>query len=201
MAVTDKWDAHYAAAETAAGEAAWVLREYAHLLPTPTPTQGQGQGQGQALDLACGLGANALYLAGHGLQVSAWDSSAQAIARLQAAAHELGLALTAAVRDVVAQPPEPASLDVIVVAHFLERRLFPALIAALRPGGLLFYQTFTTQRVDGQSTPSNPDFLLAPNELLELCQPLRVLAYREDGLAGDLTQGMRARAACVGMQR
>ncbi|OYY75112.1 MAG: hypothetical protein B7Y40_01435 [Gammaproteobacteria bacterium 28-57-27] len=190
-----KWNARYAAADAGAGEAAWVLREYAHLLPTPT------QGQGQALDLACGLGANALYLAGRGLQVSAWDGSAQAIARLQTEAQARGLTLTAAVRDVVEQPPEPASLDVIVVAHFLERRLFPALIAALRPGGLLFYQTFTTQRVEGQSTPSNPDFLLAPNELLELCQPLRILAYREDGLAGNLTQGMRARAACVGMQR
>lgn len=186
----EKWDAHYAVAETGAGEAAWVLREYAHLLPT----------KGQALDLACGLGANALYLAGRGLEVSAWDSSAQAIARLQTEAVTRGLALATDVRDVIQQPPAVASFDVIVVAHFLTRELFPALIAALRPGGLLFYQTFTCERVAALHTPSNPDFLLAPNELLELCQPLRILAYREDGLAGDLTQGMRARAACVGIK-
>ena len=186
----EKWNARYAAAPVKPGDAAWVLREYAHLLPR----------QGQALDLACGLGANALLLAEHGLQVAAWDSASVAIEHLRLEAVARGLGLAAAVRDVLAEPPAPASLDVIVVAHFLERSLFPALFAALRPGGLLFYQTFTTQRVDGLDTPSNPAFLLAPNELLQLCQPLRILAYREDGLAGDLQQGMRARAACVGMR-
>ncbi len=190
MSVAEKWNARYAAAPAAVGEAAWVLREHAHLLPR----------QGQALDLACGLGANALLLAEYGLEVAAWDSASVAIERLRTEAAARGLRLDAAVRDVLHEPPAAASLDVIVVAHFLERSLFPALLAALRPGGLLFYQTFTSERVDGLDTPSNPDFLLAPHELFQLCQPLRMLAYREDGLAGDLQQGLRARAACVGMR-
>jgi len=184
----DLWNQRYANA--AHGTAAWVLHEHAHLLPA----------HGQALDLACGLGANALFLAERGLAVSAWDRSSVAIERVQAEAVARGLNVTASVRDVVHQPPAAASFDVIVVAHFLARDLFPALLAALRPGGLMFYQTFTTQRVDGLDTPSNPDFVLAPNELLQRCQPLRILAYREDGLAGDLALGMRARAACVGMK-
>jgi len=184
----DLWNQRYANA--AHGIAAWVLHEHAHLLPA----------HGQALDLACGLGANALFLAERGLEVSAWDSSSVAIERLQSAALARGLNVAASLRDVLHQPPAAASFDVIVVAHFLAREQFPALLAALRPGGLLFYQTFTTERVDGLDTPSNPNFVLAPNELLHLCQPLRILAYREDGLVGDLTLGMRARAACVGIK-
>jgi SAM-dependent methyltransferase len=156
--------------------------------------------RGAALDLACGLGANALLLAEHGLEVSAWDSSSVAIARLTQAARERDLKLAASVRDVVQQPPVPNSFDVIVVSHFLERDLFPALLAALCPGGLLLYQTFTCERLEGGSTPSNPDFVLQPNELLELCCSLRLMAYREDGLVGDLKQGMRTTAALVGMK-
>jgi 2-polyprenyl-3-methyl-5-hydroxy-6-metoxy-1,4-benzoquinol methylase len=185
---TDLWNQRYANA--AQGTAAWVLHEHAHLLPA----------QGLALDFACGLGANALFLAECGLSVSAWDRSSVAIQRVQAAASERGLSIAASVRDVVLEPPAAASFDVIVVAHFLDRALFPALLTALRPGGLLFYQTFTAERIAGLATPSNPDFVLAPNELLHLCAPLRILAYREDGLTGDLTQGIRARAACVGQK-
>ncbi|HES76704.1 MAG TPA: methyltransferase domain-containing protein [bacterium] len=188
--MAEKWNARYAVAKNEAGETAWILREHAHLLPK----------QGQALDLACGLGANALFLAERSLNVSAWDCSSVAIEHLQASARARSLQLEAAVRDVLQQPPAAASVDVIVVAHFLERSLFPALLAALRPSGLLFYQTFTSERVDGLDTPSNPDFLLAPHELLALCQPLRILVYREEGLVGDLQQGLRARAACVGMR-
>lgn len=182
----DLWNSRYADAER--GAAAWALREHVHLLPAV----------GDALDLACGLGANALLMAEHGLRVQAWDFSPVAIERLGEEAGRRGLAVHGEVRDVVAAPPAPASFDVIVVSHFLERGLFPYLIDALRPGGLLFYQTFTTERPEGGSTPSNPAFLLKPCELLELCRPLRLLVYREDGLFGDLGQGLRAVAALVG---
>lgn len=182
----DLWNSRHADAER--GAAAWALREHVHLLPAA----------GDALDLACGLGANALLMAEHGLRVQAWDFSPVAIERLGEEARRRGLAVHGEVRDVVAAPPAPASFDVIVVSHFLERGLFPHLIAALRPGGLLFYQTFTTERPEGGATPSNPAFLLEPGELLELCRPLRLLVYREDGLFGDLGQGLRAVAALVG---
>lgn len=184
----ETWNARHA--EARPGEAAWVLREHAHLLPA----------RGDALELACGLGANALLLAGRGLKAAAWDFSPVAIERLSVTAEARGLEVHAEARDVVAAPPAPASFDVIVVSHFLERALVPHLIDALRPGGLLFYQTFTTERPEGGDTPSNPAFLLAPSELLRLFAPLRLMAYREDGLAGDLSRGMRAVAAYVGMK-
>jgi len=68
--------------------------------------------------------------------------------------------------------------DVIVVVHYLHRPLFPALISALRPRGLLIYETFThAQALRGK--PTNPAFLLAPGELMQLVQPLEVIARRE----------------------
>lgn len=184
MSDIGKWDARY----REAGEPmpARVLSENLHLLPA----------RGCALDLACGLGANALLLARCGLESFAWDSSPVAIEKLRAAAAAAGVAVHAELRDVVAQPPEPQGFDVIVVAHFLDRGLAPALVAALRPGGLLFYQTFTRAR-GGASGPRNPDYLLRENELLRLFSALQPIVYREEGTLGDLARGFRDQALLV----
>lgn len=181
----EKWDARYREAERIP-EPARVLAENHHLLPAA----------GSALDLACGLGENALSLAAAGLAVTAWDLSPVAIERLKAEAQRRGLAVTAEVRDVQARPPGPESFDVILVAHFLDRDLIPAIAAALRPGGLLLYQTFTREAVNACG-PSNPDFRLAPNELLRLFPGLLVRVYREEGRLGDLTRGTRDLALLV----
>ena len=178
-----KWDNRYRANADLPAPAL-VLAQNAHLLPR----------QGRALDLACGLGANALFLAGFGLSVEAWDLSPVAIQRLSA---QIGsTALTVQVRDVVTQPPEPDSFDVIVVSHFLERSLAPALSAALHPGGLIFYQTFTREAAS-DSGPSNPDYRLAANELLKLFPDLLLRIYREEGRVGDLSRGCRDLALLV----
>lgn len=183
-----KWNCRYAVAE---GElrAAQVLQENCHLLPTT----------GVALDLACGRGGNALLLAQMGLSVQAWDASSVAITALQSRAQAENLPLQAVVRDVIEQPPLPDSFDVIVVSYFLQRELAPVLCAALRPGGLLFYQTFIKDRVSQQG-PNNPDFLLAENELLTMFAPLRVRVYREEAQLGDTTQGLRNEALLVGQK-
>lgn len=166
-----------------------VLQQHQYLLPR----------QGKALDLACGLGANALLLASHGLQTSAWDVSSVAIEKLKAHAGEKGLDVDVQTRDVVARPPEPESFDVVVVHRFLDRKLFPALISALKPEGLLYYQTFIKKKVS-DSGPSNPDYLLGSNELLKLCTPLQLLFYREEARIGDVTQGFRDMAMLVGLK-
>ncbi|HKK04584.1 MAG TPA: methyltransferase domain-containing protein [Gammaproteobacteria bacterium] len=180
-----KWDARYRDAG-GRGAPAVVLAGNAHLLPE----------RGRALDMACGLGSNALLLAERGLTVEAWDLSPVAIDRLNADAAEQGLSLQGTVRDVVAEPPLPASFDVIVVAHFLERSLCPAISAALRPGGLLFYQTFTRARVT-DTGPGNPAFRLERNELLHLFADLSLVVYREEARIGKLTQGFRDQAMLV----
>jgi len=180
-----KWDARYRDAG-GRGQPASVLAENTHLLPE----------RGRALDMACGLGSNALLLAERGLSVEAWDLSPVAIERLNADGGERGLPLQASVRDVVAEPPPPGGFDVIVVAHFLERGLCPAISAALRPGGLLFYQTFTRARVT-DTGPGNPAFRLDHNELLHLFADLSLVVYREEARIGKLTRGFRDQAMLV----
>ena len=185
----DKWDRRYESTEVTAIQPARVLKGNTHLLPKA----------GHALDLACGLGANARLLAKHGLDTVAWDISTVAIDKLGAYAEQSGLPLRAEVRDVELNPPPENSFDVIVVVHFLERRLARALITALRPGGLLFYQTWIHDAVDNVG-PTNPDYRLAPNELLSMFGSLRILAYREEGAVGDLRQGFRNEAMLVAMK-
>lgn len=181
----EKWDARHREAD-GPGEPARVLCENLHLLPP----------SGRALDLACGLGANALLLAARGLDVHAWDLSPVAIGRLRGEADRRGLTIRVEVRDVVKQPPEPAGFDVLVVSRFLERSLAPCLAAALRPEGLLFYQTFTRTRVS-DTGPKNPAYRLDDNELLALFPSLRVLVYREEGRVGEVSRGFRDEAMLV----
>ncbi len=181
-----KWNLRYADGDPAAASPCAVLKQFAHLLPP----------DGAALDLACGLGGNASFLARRGLVTRAWDLSPVAIGKLRAHAEAHGLPLRAEIRDVERQPPQADSFDVLVVSHFLDRALAPSLAAALRPGGLLFYQTWTREAVDDRG-PGNPDFRLAPNELLRLFPNLRLVAYREEGLFGNPAEGLRNEAWLV----
>jgi len=168
--------------------AAEVLTQNRHLLPD----------HGRALDLACGLGGNALLMARSGLEVAAWDLSPVAIERLQDLAEVHQLPNLRPVTRVLGVEPLPLDrFDVISVSYFLDRELIPSIIASLKPGGLLFYQTFTRIAVTEQG-PSNPDYRLSDNELLELCKPLRVRFYREENLVGDLSRGTRDVAMLVG---
>ena len=187
--LTEKWNNRYRAAEGEA-KACYVLREFAHLLPN----------EGEALDLACGRGGNALLLAEHGLQVQAWDLSPVAIEHLRSTAEARSLAIQASVRDVAQQPPPANIFDVIIVSYFLERKLVPPLMQALRPNGLLFYETFIRDKLQGVG-PSNPDYLLAANELLSLFAGLHILGYREEGLVGALDKGQRNVAMLVAQKR
>ena len=181
-----QWDARYTK-NNDTPQACQVLREFSHLLPA----------QGHALDLASGMGGNALFLAKHGLTTSAWDLSPVGIEKLNNLATQQSQLIDAQVRDIVSRPPAVNSFDVIVVSYFLERQLFPTLLAALKPAGLLFYETFVSEKPQGVG-PSNPDYLLEKNELLQLCDGLVIRAYREEGLIGDVDSGVRNVAMLVG---
>jgi len=187
----DKWNKIYQskaqAVETTTLSPAYILQEFQHLLPH----------QGKALDLACGFGANALFLAQHNLQTHAWDISSTAIKHLVNSARTLNLNITTEARDVITYPPEEKSFDVIVVSHFLDRQIMPDIISALRKGGLLFYQTFTKAHVQ-ETGPSNEKYRLDKNELLNLCTELDVVVYREEDLIGDTASGFRNEALFIG---
>jgi SAM-dependent methyltransferase len=132
--------------------------------------------RGPVLDVACGSGRHARYLAGRGHAVSAVDRDAALLAQLNGVA-----GVTTRCADLEGGPwPYPgARFAGIVVANYLHRALFPRLLASLAGGGVLIYETFA-QGNERYGRPSNPDFLLAPGELLEVVRgKLRVIAYED----------------------
>ena len=189
-ATISKWDHIYKQHNQALPNTSEVLSENDFLLPKT----------GTALDLACGLGANAIFLAKHGLAVTAWDISVVAIDKLKTYAALQGLNINACQEKIVVNSLAKCSFDVIVVSRFLDRSLSDAIIGGLKSGGLLFYQTFT-QAKTSQKPPNNPDYLLGCSEMLELFEPLRVVFYRENALIGDQHRGLRNEAQFVGQKR
>lgn len=140
--------------------------------------------RGHALDLACGRGRNTLFLASHGFTVDAMDRDQQALAELQSAAAQHGLTSisthTMELEDA-ARPPaiREAGYDVVLGFFYLHRPLFPALLRALKPGGVLVYETFLVDNHLRHGHPRRREFCLERNELLSLARSLRVLRYDE----------------------
>ncbi len=174
-----KWDKKFAAAAEP-GKPATMLLQNSHLLPIT----------GDALDIACGLGSSSLFLAEHGLNTSAWDSSFVALEKVQTFAAQQQLSINTKQIDLETPFIIENQYDVITVCHYLYRPLCPLIIDSLKPGGLLFYQTFTQHKTIDEG-PSNPAFLLAKNELLELFSALSPVAYREESDYGNIDQGLR----------
>lgn len=142
---------------------AWVQR-WSHLV----------RPQGTVLDVACGSGRHVRWFATLGHAVTGVDRDAAAVQPLRAMADIV-------VADIENGPWPLAGrrFDAVVVTNYLWRPLLPTLLDSLAEGGVLVYETFA----DGQQSvgkPSNPDFLLAPGELLQAARSLRIVAY-EDG--------------------
>ena len=116
----------------------------------------------RVLDVACGHGRHVHWLARAGHAVTALDRDAALLAPLAGIAQTLEADLEAA-----PWPLPDRQFDAVVVTNYLWRALFPALKAAVAPGGLLIYETFAqAHAVLGR--PRRPEFLLRPNELLDV---------------------------------
>lgn len=132
---------------------------------------------GRALDLAAGLGVNALYLARMGFSVTAADISDTAMLRLGGNHPNLHpVCLDLDTWDI------PRNyFDLIINIRFLNRRLFPQIIGGLRPGGLFIGETYLINDPYARSkSPFHHDYFLYPNELLHAFLSLRLIYYRED---------------------
>lgn len=166
----------------------WVSR-FAVLVPA-----------GLVLDLACGGGRHARLFASLGHQVLAVDRSASALEQTQGGAIT-GLCFDMEHETAATQPEWPLTPERfagIVVTNYLHRPLLPSLLRSLSPGGVLIYETFAQE--NGRfGKPSNPAFLLAPGELLEIVKAeagLRVIAY-EDGYVATPRPAMLQRICVI----
>ena len=149
--------------------------------------------KGKVLDVASGSGRHALFLASLGYQVEAVDRDEQALAQLSAGArvrHFSGI--SSRVLDLEPPPQElnfgHEAYDAILVFFYLNRPLFSYLIDALKPGGVLLYETFTVDNHVQHRHPKRREFCLAPCELLSLTPGLRILHYDEglhEGMSGS----------------
>jgi len=182
----EKWNEAYNGVDVASAEPAQILVENIHLLPE----------SGDALDLACGRAGNAIFLSKYGFSVDAIDISPVVLASIKKFVAQQDLSITCERRDIEEEGLKEKKYDVIVVSYFLNRELFPQIIKALKPGGLLFYETWSQQKID-DSGPKNPNFRLKAGELFDLTAPLRALFYREEGNSGNCSKGHRNSAMIV----
>jgi len=139
---------------------------------------------GKALDLAGGVGRHAIWLAERGWQVRLLDISDVGIqqAKENARLTKTDKSIITEIQDLDGtQNFGSNEYDLILGFFFLQRKLFPVLISALKPGGHLIYKTYTTEQLRFNSShgPSNPAFLLQPNELLHAFSSMCVLHYHE----------------------
>lgn len=146
------------------------------------PLIGKG---GRVLDLACGSGRHAVWLAGQGYRVDAVDRDAQALAGMQGIPN-----IDVSISDIETGNWPAADqryggvyngiYDGIVVSRYLFRPLLSTLAAMLKPGGVLIYETFMLGNED-YGRPSNPDYLLQPDELKLVYTPLLKIYAFEQG--------------------
>ena len=133
--------------------------------------------QGTALDLACGAGRNSVLLAQRGLKVVAIDQSLPALHRGRELARERRVSVQWLQADLETYTLPAAAFDVIACFYYRDPALYPRMRAALRPGGLLFFETYTLDQLRASSGPRNPAHLLRPHELLNSFGDWSVLFY------------------------
>jgi rhodanese-related sulfurtransferase len=170
------------------GPSSWLLANAARL-----------PRDGRCLDLACGGGRHALLLASAGIAVHAIDNDRAKLAALAEIAGRLGVPVTTQALDLEADAVDLGhqAYEAIVVFSFLHRPLFPAIRAALRPGGLLLYETFLARQAS-LGHPTSPEHLLEPGELRRLVAPLAIVAEREGEFDGRFVSGVAATTATGG---
>lgn len=151
---------------------------------------------GRALDIACGKGRNACYLAQKGFAVTGLDISPVALAEAQRNAIARSLQIDWQQADLENHRLAENGFDFIVNVNYLQRSLLPQIKRALKIGGAVVFETYL---IDQQRVghPKNPDYLLRHNELIKSFSDFRVHYYREgefgDGPARSFRAGIFAR--------
>lgn len=190
MAQADKerWNEKYQTNNQIPEEPTDLVKDYAKLAPGK-----------KALDIACGMGRHSKYLASLGFDVDALDVSSVAIKQLQNIPN-----IHAKEVDFDTYTLPKVHYDLIVCTYYLERRLFPQMIEALRPNGIILMETFLYSS-ENERTPSNPAFLLNEGELEayfdEKCELLHIPEWMAEDYKGNkcMKTSMVARKKAGGM--
>jgi len=133
----------------------------------------------RALDVAMGTGRHAVPLARAGLLTFGVDVKLESVRAAIAAGRLEGVRIEGWCADLTQHPLPRSWFDVVVVCRYLQRDLFPDLRASVTPGGIVIYETFTTnQRALGRP-PTSPDHLLEPGELRRRFDGFDELFYEE----------------------
>jgi SAM-dependent methyltransferase len=151
---------------------------------------------GSALDLAGGAGRHSIWLAQRGWEVTLIDISETGVEQARHHAGRFASHIHFAVDDlthfnasqtqlqatsgVMSDATFEGMFEVVIAFFYLERTIFPEIVKALRPGGLLVYKTHTLAHPQLAVGPKNPAHLLKPDELLQLAEGLQILHYREE---------------------
>lgn len=154
------------------------------------------QSHNLALDIACGKGSNALFLASLGISVHAWDISNIAVDYLAKEAGERDLDIQSKSIDITPDLLPCNIYDLVLNCHYLDRNLVPAIASTLKPGGLIFFQTFTIDKL-ANIGPDNPKFLLRSNELIEMFLEFEVLRYQDGSKILDTEDPLCGRAFLI----
>ncbi len=176
-----RWDKRYRERKPDLNRGAnTILKKYLRSLP-----------KGKALDLAAGEGRNAVFLAEHGFEAEAVDISPVAMSRARKLARARGVRIKAMAADLDTYRLLPGRYDLVLNFYFLDRRLIPRIKKGLKKGGMVVFETYTTeQKKLGTGGPGQTQFVLKPNELLRLFRGFHVLFYRE----GVFREGGKRRA-------
>jgi tellurite methyltransferase len=170
----DRWNARWA--ERALDRSA-VLEPSAWLLSLDAALPRRGR----ALDVAGGTGRHAVWLARRGLDVTLIDISDHGLAMAAGAARDAGVSIHAIEMDLENAPLPAGPWDLVVIVHYLQRSLFPAIAAALAPGGLLLFCHQTRRNLERHAQPG-PRFLLDEGEAVALVTGagLELVSFAED---------------------
>lgn len=167
----DFWDKRYADTSYVYGKSpATSLARNADYLPESA----------HILDVGMGEGRNAVFLARRGHKVVGVDISQVAIQKARSLATEFGVRLETVAKSMDNFEAADGTFDAIICYYYVDKDIHEKLLRWLRPGGLLFYEAYTTaQKNNPKSQNLDPSYLLAPGELLKLFPSMKVLKYEE----------------------
>lgn len=131
------------------------------------------------LDLACGTGRHAIAAARRGAVVEGIDWSSERLSIAEERARRAGITVQWKGENLETFEIPEYAYDVVMAFNYLDRRRFPDMVRAVKPGGYLLYETFHVEQGRFGWGPTSADHLLEPAELLRLVRPLVVEFSRE----------------------